>query len=101
MRRKKKLTSIFEPTAYKVVLTFMLSLLSLYGWVILVYAKNLHFVSGIIYLGFTFMWLVISGIASSYFVYYSKKNRITKSVSYVIVGTISITIWTIAYSFLL
>jgi uncharacterized membrane protein len=85
MTNKKKNThtkkNMFVPSRLKIILTVLISLLPVLGWVYLLMRSRLYILTLIIYFMLTFIWIMVSGFISCVFVHMSTKNRITKALS--------------------
>jgi len=100
MRKAKHKSAVLKPTRFKITLTFLISLLTIIGWVGLLGVPSVHLVTVLIYFAFTFIWIVIAGIAASIFVHHSGKNRVTRILAYVTLSLIFICIMTLIYALL-
>jgi hypothetical protein len=75
---------IFEPSFYKVLLASVISLLTILGWNMVLRTGNITNLIIVLYLSFSFAWIIISGIIASMAVYISRINEIARVSLYAI-----------------
>lgn len=100
MKKTKHKSAVLKPTRFKIALTFLISLLTIIGWIGLLGIPSVHLTTVIIYFAFTFIWIVIAGLAASIFVHHSGKNRITRILAYVTLSLIFMCVMTLIYAIL-
>jgi len=87
-----------RPTGLKIGLTFFISLLTVVGWIGLILLPQVHLITVLLYFGFTFLWIVLSGFAASFFVHHASKNRLTRTIAYVTISLLFICVLTLIYA---
>lgn len=89
---------ILKPTIYKIVLTTVLTLLVLFAWVWLLQRPELRLFDVILFFILTLVWIIISGILSSIFVFFTSRDRLTRVTSYVFLSLLFVIMYTIIYA---
>lgn len=95
--KPKTVDYIFEPSWSKIFLVILMSSILILSWINLIKENTLSFLNILYFLIFSSIWILSSLIASCIFIYLTSKNRITKSLGFLIVCLLTIFLGTVIY----